>query len=222
MLRFLGAFAAVALLAGLVASPAPASAGIVVTVDKTAQHLSVSVDGVPRYSWPVSTARIGYRTPVGTYRPERLERTYFSRKYDWSPMPHSIFFHGGYAIHGSTEVSRLGSPASHGCIRLAPANAAMLFALVKANTNDTRIVITGGDGPQNIPQGMVSRRSRTRYSNAEDYDTRTTGRVTYESYEAPRTRNYETRNYDTRTYETRSYGRRSGSFEEIFEEPRRR
>lgn len=163
-----------------------------------------------RYSWPVSTARWGYRTPVGSYRPERLERQWYSRKYDWSPMPHAIFFHGGYAIHGSYEVSRLGSPASHGCIRLAPANAATLFSLVKANTNDTRIVITGGDGPT----AMVSRRSRTRTSSADDDVTRSTGRVTYETYETRPSRSYETRSYD--------YRRRAGSFEEIFEERRGR
>jgi hypothetical protein len=217
MSRFLGAIAAVALLVSLVVGVAPASAGVVVTVDKAAQHLTVSVNGMTRYSWPVSTARWGYRTPVGSYRPERLERQWYSRKYDWSPMPHSIFFSGGYAIHGSYEVSRLGSPASHGCIRLAPANAATLFALVKANSNDTRIVITGGDGPP----AMVSRRSRTRYSNAEDYDTRTrsTGRVTYETYETRPSRSYETRSYETRSFESR---RRSSSFADIFDEPRRR
>ncbi|MEI9805703.1 MAG: L,D-transpeptidase [Pseudolabrys sp.] len=105
--------AIIVLLVGLSA----AQAGIVITVDKTAQRLSVSVDGFNRYDWPVSTARMGYRTPNGTYRPERLALKWFSRKYDWSPMPHSIFFHGGYAIHGSYEISRLGRPASHGCIR---------------------------------------------------------------------------------------------------------
>ena len=74
---------------------------------------------------------LGYRTPNGTYRPQRLARKWFSRKYDWSPMPYSIFFDGGYAIHGSYEISHLGRPASHGCIRLHPENAAVLFALVK-------------------------------------------------------------------------------------------
>src|SRR5882672_4959452 len=120
---------------------AQAQAGVVITVDKTAQHLSVSVDGASRYEWPVSTARIGYRTPNGSYRPERLERQWFSRKYDWSPMPHSIFFSGGYAIHGSYEISRLGRPASHGCIRLHPQNAATLFDLVQRRMGDTRIVV---------------------------------------------------------------------------------
>ncbi len=128
----------------LLLSGAAAQAGIVVTVDKSAQQLTVNVDGATRYQWPVSTARWGYRTPNGTYRPQRLERQWYSRKYDWSPMPYSIFFDGGYAIHGSNEVSRLGRPASHGCIRLHPQNAAILFDLVKRNVNDTRIVVIGG------------------------------------------------------------------------------
>ena len=84
-----------------------AKADVVVHVDKTSQRLSVSVDGKPLYEWPVSTARWGYNTPNGTYRPERLEKSWYSRKYDMSPMPHSIFFDGGYAIHGSYEVSHL-------------------------------------------------------------------------------------------------------------------
>jgi hypothetical protein len=119
-------------------------ASVVVTVDKTAQRLTVAVDGFTQYQWPVSTARWGYRTPNGSYRPQRLERQWYSRKYDWSPMPHSIFFNGGYAIHGSYEVSRLGRPASHGCIRLHPNNAATLFNLVQRRTGDTRIVVIGG------------------------------------------------------------------------------
>ena len=132
-------FTVAALLAGL----ASAQAGVVVTVDKSAQRLTVEVDGYQRYQWPVSTARWGYRTPTGSYRPERLARQWFSSKYDNSPMPYSIFFHGGYAIHGSYEIRRLGSPASHGCIRLHPDNAAVLFSLVQANVRNTRIVVIG-------------------------------------------------------------------------------
>ena len=133
---------AIAVLA-LLARLARVEAGIVVTVDKSAQRLSVAVDGFDRYEWPVSTARWGYHTPNGTYRPQRLERKWFSRKYDISPMPYSIFFNDGYAIHGSYEISHLGRPASHGCIRLHPDHAAILFGLVKANMDDTRIVVTG-------------------------------------------------------------------------------
>src|ERR1700759_4759510 len=107
----------------LMCASARAEASVVVTVDKTAQRLTVAVDGVTPYRWPVATARWGYRPPNGSYRPQRLARTWFSRKYDMSPMPYSIFFAGGYAIHGSYEVSRLGRPASHRCIRLHPATA---------------------------------------------------------------------------------------------------
>jgi hypothetical protein len=120
-----------------------AQADVVIHVDKSAQHLSVSVDGVTRYDWLVSTARWGYETPNGTYHPQRLEKTWYSRKYEMSPMPHSIFFDGGYAIHGSYEVSHLGRPASHGCIRLSPAHAATLYALVKEHRAETKIVVTG-------------------------------------------------------------------------------
>jgi hypothetical protein len=130
---------AMAFLAGMSA----AQAGVLITVNKSTQRLSVSVNGEPVYRWPVSTARWGYNTPNGSYRPERLERNWYSRKYDWSPMPYSIFFDGGYAIHGSYEISHLGRPASHGCIRLHPSNAALLFALVSRNRDDTRIVVTG-------------------------------------------------------------------------------
>src|SRR6478736_6351993 len=125
---------------------APAArASVLIAIDKSMQQMSVSVDGVPRYRWAVSTGRAGYGTPSGTYRPQRMERTWFSKEYYNSPMPHSIFFHGGYAIHGSYEISRLGGPASHGCIRLHPANAATLFALVRQRgMGDTVIVVSGG------------------------------------------------------------------------------
>src|SRR5260370_9836018 len=87
-------------------------ADVSITIAKSHQRMSVSIDGEDRYNWPVSTARAGYVTPNGTYHPEFLARRWFSHKYYDSPMPHSIFFHGGFAIHGSYEISRLGPPAS--------------------------------------------------------------------------------------------------------------
>lgn len=126
----------------LLSAPVQA-ADVVAEINIAAQRLDVWVDGQRQYSWPVSTARRGYRTPIGTYRPQRMYRRYFSRKYDNSPMPYSIFFHGGYAIHGTNDLKRLGRPASHGCIRLNPGHAARLFTLVETNgKNNTRIVIT--------------------------------------------------------------------------------
>jgi lipoprotein-anchoring transpeptidase ErfK/SrfK len=122
----------------LVALSTGADAAIVVQIDRAAQRMAVIVDGAPRYNWRVSTARRGYITPPGTYHPEMLARRWFSRKYYNSPMPHSIFF----AIHGSYEISHLGRPASHGCVRLDPSNAAILFGLVqREGTAATAIVI---------------------------------------------------------------------------------
>jgi L,D-transpeptidase catalytic domain len=130
----------------LLIGTAPAAAKVVVTIDKSTQHMVVSVDGTPRYNFVVSTGRAGYGTPNGTYHPQRLARTWFSKKYYNSPMPHSIFFHGGFAIHGSYEISRLGGPASHGCVRLHPSNAATLYALVqKEGAGNTTIVVTGSN-----------------------------------------------------------------------------
>ncbi len=138
-MKYRGLFAAFAILAVLVAQPAMAS--VVAVVDKSEQQMTVSVDGQVLYVWPVSTARRGYITPRGSYRPTRLHRMWYSRKYEMSPMPWSVFFRGGYAIHGTHAVKRLGTPASHGCIRLLTANAAIFYSLVSQNRDDTRIIV---------------------------------------------------------------------------------
>jgi lipoprotein-anchoring transpeptidase ErfK/SrfK len=104
---------------------------IAVNVSLSRQIMNVSVGGRESYIWRVSTGREGFDTPLGTYSPDRLEVMWRSRRYHFAPMPHSIFFHGGYAIHGTSETRRLGRRASHGCIRLSPGNAAKLFAMVK-------------------------------------------------------------------------------------------
>jgi lipoprotein-anchoring transpeptidase ErfK/SrfK len=118
--------------AALVLAAGPASAAIVARIDNSQQRMRVYVDGALAHAWPVSTARRGYRTPAGHYRVQRMERMWYSRKYDWSPMPHALFFRGGYAIHGTYSVRQLGRPASHGCVRLAPGNARTLFEMVRA------------------------------------------------------------------------------------------
>ncbi|MFN0190622.1 MAG: L,D-transpeptidase [Aestuariivirga sp.] len=113
-----------------------------VFIDVSSQTMSVKVNGGHYATWRVSTARSGYYTPRGTYGPKRLARMHYSRKYDNSPMPHSVFFHGGYAIHGTNYVRNLGRPASHGCVRLSPGAAAQLFNLVRQyGMGRTRITI---------------------------------------------------------------------------------
>ena len=119
------------------------AAGLVAKIDVSAQTMTISRQGQVVHTWRVSTARKGYITPRGQYRPTRLHKMWYSRKYDMSPMPYSVFFHGGYAIHGTNAVSRLGSPASHGCVRLDTKNAAKFYSLVKqVGPGNTRIIVT--------------------------------------------------------------------------------
>ena len=119
----------------------PALAAVTITVDKSTQRMDVSVNGKTMYTWPVATGAKGYVTPSGSYTAFRLEEDHRSTEWDDAPMPHSIFFtHQGHAIHGSN--SRLGVPLSHGCVRLAPQNAATLFKLVqREGLLKTRVII---------------------------------------------------------------------------------
>ena len=104
--------------------------------------MTVSKNGRVIYKWRVSTARPGYWTPRGTWSPKRLHRMWYSRKYDMSPMPYSVFYLGGYAIHGTNYVKSLCWPASHGCIRLQTGNAAQFYSLVQqAGRANTKITV---------------------------------------------------------------------------------
>lgn len=112
-----------------------------ILIDLSEQTMTVKVDGRVAHRWLVSTARRGYRTPTGRFHPIRLERVWYSSKYDSAPMPYSIFFHGGYAIHGTLEIRRLGRPVSHGCVRLHPDNARILFRLVRSYGRGSTVIV---------------------------------------------------------------------------------
>jgi L,D-transpeptidase-like protein len=145
-----GAFAAVLALP----LAAPASANILITIDKSTQQMSVAVDGAQRYLWPVSTGRPGYDTPSGNFKPNRMDADHYSQEWDNAPMPHAIFFDlDGHAIHGFFDVKHLGSAVSHGCVRLSPDHAQTLFSLVKAEgMSETKVVVAGRTpGGDNVP-----------------------------------------------------------------------
>ena len=150
----------------LTAAPA-AQAAVTVTIDKSVQQMIVEVDGRPLYQWPVSTGKgAQYDTPNGKFKAFRMERDHFSREWDDAPMPHSIFFtQKGHAIHGSFDVKRLGTPASHGCVRLAPPNAKTLFELVEQEGVLNTTVVLTGVAPSGAP--AVARR---RVPPADDLD----------------------------------------------------
>ena len=150
--------AAVGLLFGLAASPAEAALfnnvrplitgapSVTATVSISQQRMVLQVvndNGAGRtYIWKVSTGKAGYDTPTGDYGPTWLSPNHWSKKYD-APMPYAVFFNGGYAIHATDAVARLGQPASHGCVRLAKDKAAMFFQLVdEFGKHNTKIIIT--------------------------------------------------------------------------------
>ena len=140
MRTFLVALAGLMLLAGH-----PAKANVAITIDKNNQTMTVAVDGVTRYHWPVSTGIPSRETPSGSFRAFRMEADHFSKEFDDAPMPHSIFFTKiGHAIHGTLSEGRLGTPASHGCVRLSRANATTLYALVQQQgVLNTTVTLTG-------------------------------------------------------------------------------
>ncbi|WP_261333692.1 L,D-transpeptidase [Rhizobium leguminosarum] len=142
MMKTILAAAAASLL--LQFSPVAAQAAtLVANISISKQTMTVSENGFVKYRWKVSTARNGYVTPTGSWRAKWLSRDHRSRKYDNAPMPFAVFFNGGYAVHATFDLKRLGRPASHGCVRLHPDNAAQFFSLTRqAGLANTRVVIT--------------------------------------------------------------------------------
>jgi L,D-transpeptidase-like protein len=143
VIRLLAAPIAAALLC--LAPLGSAQARLLIEIDKSSQTMTVSQDGTALHRWPVSTGLRAYDTPSGQYTPFRMEKDHFSREWDDAPMPHSIFFtKQGHAIHGTTHVRAIGRPASHGCVRLDPGHARVLFDMVRREgLANTRVVLAG-------------------------------------------------------------------------------
>jgi len=187
-----------------------AHANVMIIIDKSAQKMTVTVNGEDRYTWPVSTGRDGYDTPSGDHQPFRMEKDHFSREWDDAPMPNSIFFTKiGHAIHGTYEVRNLGKPASHGCVRLSTQNAATLYALVKdEGVFNTRVRLIG-----EIPKSrnLVASRDRGNSTTTRDGEpprrfyvrNNTTDDVGTD--EPPPMRNYQVRSGRETQYNSRSY-----------------
>ncbi len=195
----------------------PARANIMIIIDKSAQTMTVTVNGEERYTWPVSTGRDGYDTPSGEFQPFRMERDHFSREWDDAPMPNSIFFTKiGHAIHGTFEARNLGRPVSHGCVRLSTQNAATLYALVQdEGVFNTRVRLVG-DAPK-MSDEPVARRDRSNDSDRYAGRTRDNDRTYVRNdsnnaddvAEAPQPRARQSRSYYYREpyYQRRYYGR---------------
>jgi hypothetical protein len=166
-----------------------ARAEILITVDKNSQRMTVSRDGQQLNSWPVSTGRNGYATPSGSFTAFRMEADHHSDEWDDAPMPHSIFFTKiGHAIHGSYDTKNLGRPASHGCVRLSPANAATLFALVeREGVTKTKVVLTGSEQVALARRGGDTPRDRgNAYASGQPRPLNTEAEYPQQDYAQPR------------------------------------
>jgi L,D-transpeptidase-like protein len=187
-----------------------AHANVMIIIDKSAQKMTVTVNGEDRYTWPVSTGRDGYDTPSGDFQPFRMEKDHFSREWDDAPMPNSIFFTKiGHAIHGTYEVRNLGKPASHGCVRLSTQNAATLYALVKEEgVFNTHVRLVGG-----IPNSgdLVAGRDRGNSTATRDGEpprrsyVRNSMPYDADADDAPPQRNYQVRSGRETQYGYRPY-----------------
>jgi hypothetical protein len=172
MRSFLIAVTAVTLFAS-----ATAQAKVAITVDKDNQQMTVAVDGVETYRWPVSSGLPSYETPNGSFRAFRMEEDHYSKEFDDAPMPHAVFFTKlGHAIHGTDSVNRLGSPASHGCVRLSRENAAKLFALVKEQgVLNTTVTLSGSSqvalarNPRRANTAVARRAPLPQYEQQQQY-----------------------------------------------------
>lgn len=133
-------FARLLALAIMIAAPTYAYAHVEINIDLASQTMTVHSGSGETYVWPISSGKAGHATPNGVFRPRAMYVMVHSAKYGNAPMPHSIFFYGQYAIHGTTAVGHLGRPASHGCVRISPANASALFAMVQKQGAEIRIV----------------------------------------------------------------------------------
>ena len=133
---------AVAFLLVLFQTQTALSTNLVAKISLSSQTMTVTQNGVVKHRWRVSTGRKGFGTPTGSWSAKWASRNHRSRKYNNAPMPYAIFFKGGYAVHATYETKRLGRPASHGCVRLDPSNAATFFQLAnRSGLSNTQIVI---------------------------------------------------------------------------------
>lgn len=133
--------------------PKPVLPSLVAKVNLTTQTMTVAVHGRVVQTWKVSSGAFGYETPVGNFKPDWMSKMWYSKQYDDAPMPHSVFFKNGAAVHGTTSTGRLGTAASHGCVRLSLANADTFYKLVgRHGLGMTRIIVSGRAPVRDVPR----------------------------------------------------------------------
>jgi hypothetical protein len=154
----------------------------------------------------VSTARAGFNTPDGTFRPNRMEVMHYSNQYEDAPMPHSIFFDlHGHAIHGFSDTPHLGMAVSHGCVRLSPANAAVLFDIIKSEGMADTTVIVRGHIPPRGP--LIARRQAPQQAEVESgYGQQAYGAASPYAGQPAYGQTYGRQTYGQQGYSQQAYG----------------
>jgi hypothetical protein len=213
--RIFPASLAIAALAFILSVPlaTAAYANIAIAIDKSTQYMSVAVDGQQRYSWPVSTGRPGYDTPNGSFKINRMDADHFSQEWDNAPMPHTMFFDlHGHAIHGFFDVKHLGLAVSHGCVRLSPDHAAILFDLVKAEgLANTSVTIDGRTpGGDTAPVARARLPDSETVYNAQPYNDQPTQIAPQYGPQQPQQQPYDSQQqaYSQPAYGQPAYGQR--------------
>ncbi|MCP4936992.1 MAG: L,D-transpeptidase [bacterium] len=159
---------------------------LVAKINLSSQTMNILVDGKVKHNWKISSGAKGHHTPTGSYKPYYMTSIHYSKKYDNAPMPHSVFFRGGYAIHATGAVRRLGNPASHGCVRLSPGNAKKFFKLVQRYKKaGTRIKIAGSTPKSRGFKKRYARASRPRRTSWDNYTGYAGNYVSYSARRRP-------------------------------------
>jgi peptidoglycan hydrolase-like protein with peptidoglycan-binding domain len=92
--------------------------GRVMCVSKSTKRLTWVINGVPQYGFDVRFGSDELPTREGVFSVYLKKVDVISNLYH-TPMPYSMFFSGGQAVHYSSNFARLGyTGASHGCVNV--------------------------------------------------------------------------------------------------------
>ncbi|MGM3307101.1 L,D-transpeptidase [Anabaena sp. WFMT] len=107
-----------------------------IQIDLSKQNLIAWEGSKPVYAITISSGKRSTPTRIGTFKIQtKLKKTRMQgRGYNVPNVPHTMYYQGGYAIHGAYWHNRFGTPVSHGCVNLAPNHAKWVFEWADVGT----------------------------------------------------------------------------------------
>lgn len=111
-----------------------------IEVNLSKQRLIAWEGGRRVYSVPISSGKRSTPTRVGTFTIQSKHRTarMRGRGYNVPNVPYTMYYSGGYAIHGAYWHNRFGTPVSHGCVNLPVGQARKLYSFA---SHGTKVVV---------------------------------------------------------------------------------